>query len=71
MPLTLVTPNGQSAVFSVIELRIIRHCVKQAMDSMKESVSHLDGESEDAVEIANDLPIYEIILTKINDRRDV
>ena len=71
MPLTLAPSSGQSAMFSVMELRIIRSCIKQAITSMEAQFSSLDKESDGAVEIANDLPIYENILEKINSRHDV
>ncbi len=38
---------------------------------MEETFSTLDNESDEAVEIINDLPIYKNILEKINSRQDV
>jgi len=54
-----------------MELRIIRSTVSSAMDDMKNKLSQLDPESNDCVEITNDLVIYQNIIEKINDREDV
>lgn len=58
-------------MFSVIELRIIRHSILNTMVNMKERLRILDPESDDAVEITNDLMIHQNILKKIDDRDDV
>jgi len=58
-------------MFSVIELRLIRHSILNTMENMKERLKVLDSESDDAVEITNDLMIHQNILDKIADREDV
>ncbi len=58
-------------MFSVIELRLIRHSILNTMENMKERLKILDSESDDAVEITNDLMIHQNILDKIADREDV
>ena len=58
-------------MFSVIELRLIRYSVKKTMENLKDRMKILDPESDDAVEIKNDLMIYRNILEKINEREDV
>ncbi|WP_444894692.1 hypothetical protein ACJJIW_11705 [Microbulbifer sp. JMSA004] len=58
-------------MFGIQELRLIRYSVKQTMENMKKRKSILDPESDDAVEISNDLALYSIILEKISDNPDV
>lgn len=58
-------------MFSVMELRVIRSSIYKAMDEMKDKLSHLDPESDDSVEITNDLMIYQNVIEKINEREDV
>jgi len=58
-------------MFSVMELRIIRNCVHLSMERKQERLKILDSESDDAVEITNDLMLHQNILDKINDREDV
>lgn len=41
------------------------------MDKLFQRKNILDPESDDAVEIAHDLMIYQNIIDKINDREDV
>jgi hypothetical protein len=54
-----------------MELRLIRTSVKKTMADMLKRKAILDPESDDAVEIANDLILYQNVLEKINDREDV
>ena len=58
-------------MFSVMELRLIRHSVHKNMENLKKRVQVLDPESDEVVEVVNDLKIYQIILDKINERKDV
>jgi hypothetical protein len=58
-------------MFGTQELRLIRYAVKQTMDNLKKRQSILDPESDDAVEIANDLSLYAIILEKIAENPEV
>ncbi len=41
------------------------------MDTLKKRLHILDPDSDDAIEIANDLMLYKIILKKISDDQDV
>ncbi len=54
-----------------MELRLIRASTKKTMDDLLKRKNILDPESDDAVEITNDLMIYQNIIDKINDRKDV
>ena len=63
--------NREIIVFSVMELRIIRNCVLLNMQKKQERLKILYSESDDAVEITNDLMLHQNILDKINDREDV
>ena len=58
-------------MFGTQELRLIRYAVKQTMDNLKKRQTILDPESDDAVEIANDLSLYAIILEKIAENPEV
>jgi hypothetical protein len=58
-------------MFSAMELRLIRVSVKKNIEDLLKRKAILDPESDDAVEITNDLMIYQNIIEKINDREDV
>lgn len=58
-------------MLSVMELRLVRTSVKKTMEDLMKRKKILDPESDDAVEITNDLMIYQNIIDKINDRDDV
>lgn len=58
-------------MFSVMELRLIRASVKKTMEDLMKRKSILDPESDDSVEITNDLMMYQNIVKKISDRKDV
>lgn len=54
-------------MFSVMELRLIRYSVKKTMDDLIKRKAILDPESDDSIEITNDLMGYQSILDTIND----
>lgn len=58
-------------MFGTQELRFIRYSVKQTMETLRKRQSVLDPDRDDAVEIANDLTLYQIILEKIADKPEV
>lgn len=58
-------------MFSVMELRLIRYSVQKTMDNLLKRKAILDPESEDAIEITNDLMGYQNILDTINDEDNV
>ncbi|MDH5325470.1 MAG: hypothetical protein OEZ68_15255 [Gammaproteobacteria bacterium] len=58
-------------MFGTQELRLIRYAVKKTMDDLRKRQNILDPESDDAVEIANDLSLYSIILEKIAEKPEV
>lgn len=58
-------------MFSVMELRLIRASVKKTMEDLIKRKSILDPESDDSIEITNDLMMYQNIVEKISDRKDV
>jgi hypothetical protein len=58
-------------MFSTMELRLIRSSVKKTMDNFQKRLAILDPESDDAVEISNDLMLYNGIVEKINDVPEV
>ena len=58
-------------MFSDMELRLIRYAVNQTMEQLKDKRGTVDPESDDAVEIINDLMLYRIIIEKINEKKEV
>lgn len=58
-------------MFSVMELRLIRHSEHKTMEGLKKRTQILDPESDEVVEAVNDLEIYQTILDKIDERKDV
>lgn len=58
-------------MFSVLELRLIRTAVTKTIDDLVKRKKILGPESDEAVEIVNDLLLYQNIIEKINDREDV
>jgi len=71
MQSTSKSTERHRTMFSVMELRLIRHSVHKNMENLKKRVQVLDPESDEVVEVVNDLKIYQIILDKINERKDV
>ncbi|WP_444931645.1 hypothetical protein ACJJIF_07715 [Microbulbifer sp. SSSA002] len=58
-------------MFGAQELRLIRYSVKKTIELLCERQNILDPESDDAIEIANDLVLYQIILNKIKGKSEV
>ena len=58
-------------MFSEMELRLIRHAVHKTMETLTNRVQVLDPESDELVEAVNDLTMYQTILDKINERKEV
>jgi len=58
-------------MFSTMELRLIRNSVNKTMDNLQKRLEILDPESDDAVEISNDLMLYNSIIEKISDSPEV
>ncbi len=58
-------------MFSIMELRLIRHAVHEAMKKLQDQRATLDPESDEAYEAPNDLMIYQNIVEKIDEREDV
>lgn len=58
-------------MFGTQELRLIRYSVKQTMEALRKRQAILDSDSDDAIAIANDLSLYQIILEKIADKPEV
>ena len=61
----------QTKMFSVMELRLIRHSVYKTMENLQKRLKILATESDDAIEATNDLMVYQNIIEKINEREDV
>ena len=58
-------------MFSVMELRLIRHAVSKQLEQDEKKLHILDPDSDDSIEIGNDLLILRNIIDKINARADV
>ena len=52
-------------MFGTQELRLIRYSVNKTIEGLRKRQAILDPDSDDAIEIANDLMLYHIILKKI------
>jgi hypothetical protein len=71
MHLTSIDSNKRSEMFSVFELRLIRHCVGAEIQRRQEELRTVDPESDRSVELANDLVVLRNIRDKISEREDV
>ncbi|SBS28895.1 hypothetical protein MSP8886_01351 [Marinomonas spartinae] len=58
-------------MFNIMELRIIRASVKASMDGLLEKLKTIDPDSDEAVEISNDLMFYQSILDTISENPEV
>jgi hypothetical protein len=58
-------------MFSIIELRLIRHAVQKELEVCEKKLKILNPDSDDSIEIGNDSMILRSILEKINDNKDV
>lgn len=58
-------------MFSVMELRLIRHAVAKELELSEKKLKILDPDSDDSIEIGNDIPLLKSIIEKISDRKDV
>lgn len=58
-------------MFSIIELRLIRHAISKEVDQCEKKLNILDPDSDDSIEIGNDLMILRTILEKISENKDV
>lgn len=58
-------------MFSAMELRLIRYSIARTVDDHKKKLAILDPESDDAIELANDLMIFSNILEKINEKESL
>jgi hypothetical protein len=54
-----------------MELRLIRHAVAKEIEQSEKKLKILDPDSDDSIEIGNDLMILRIILEKISENPDV
>jgi hypothetical protein len=61
----------EKAMFSIMELRLIRHAVAKEIEQSEKKLKILDPDSDDSIEIGNDLMILRIILEKISENPDV
>jgi hypothetical protein len=58
-------------MFSVMELRLIRHAVNKELEQCEKKLKILDPDSDDSIEIGNDSMLLRIILEKINEQECV
>ena len=54
-------------MFSEIELRLIRHAVLKELSLSEKKLKILDPDSDDSIELGNDLMLLRIIVEKINE----
>ena len=58
-------------MFSVMELRLIRHAVSKELALCEKKLKILDPDSDDSIEIGNDIPLLRSVIEKISEREDV
>ncbi len=58
-------------MFSVDELRLIRHAVQKELELSEKKIKILDPDSDDSIELGNDAMLLRIILEKINETERV
>lgn len=58
-------------MFSVMELRLIKSSVNKTIKNLQDRKNILDPESDDALEVSNDLMLYAQILEKIKEESEV
>ncbi len=58
-------------MFNTMELRLIKHSIKQAMKNLNKILTVLDPNSDEASEISNDLLNYQQIVDKIKECPDI
>jgi hypothetical protein len=58
-------------MFSVIELRLIRHAVHKELELSEKKLKILDPDSDDSIELGNDSMLLRTILEKIDETEGV
>lgn len=58
-------------MFSIMELRLIRYSISKEITQDKKKLKILDPDSDDSMEIGNDLMILRNILEKISENSDI
>ncbi len=58
-------------MFSVMELRLIRHSVSKELEQCEKKLKILDPDSDDSIEIGNDSMLLRTIIEKINETESV
>lgn len=54
-------------MFSIMELRLIRHAVQKELELSEQKLKILDPDSDDSIELGNDSMQLRIILEKIEE----
>jgi hypothetical protein len=55
-------------MFSTVELRYIKLCLKQKIDTEREELKKMDEDSDEYMEKANDLMVLDSIVAKIDQK---
>ena len=58
-------------MFSEIELRLICHAVLKELSLSEKKIKILDPDSDDSIELCNDLVLLRIIVEKINESEKI
>lgn len=61
---------GSRVIFSANELRLIRDSIDQTARHLNKRITMLYPESEDAIEVRNDLLLCHTILQKLKEHED-
>lgn len=55
-------------MFSTVELRYIKQCLKQKIEKEREELKGMDEDSDEYMEKANDLMVLDSIVAKIDQK---
>ena len=58
-------------MFSVIELRLIRHAIQKELELCEKKLKILDPDSDESIELGNDSMLLRIIIEKIGESENV
>lgn len=58
-------------MFSIFELRLIRHAIEKEIEISEKKLKILDPDSDDSIEIGNDLMSLRMIIEKITENKEV
>jgi len=58
-------------MFSIMELRLIRHAIQKELELCEKKLKILDPDSDESIELGNDSMLLRIIIEKIGEKENV